>query len=219
METNYIQEIWKQHEAALEESRKLHLSLLKEVKTDKARSSLKSLLYLPISTLIFFTLAVFYSMNFIIANWSVWYFALSGGGVFIFSLLLVVLSIRQIVQILSIDYDVPIIQLQKKISRIKSSVVDNLRIVNWILPCFPLINIFFFKVLWNVDIVDNMSRKMVYIYAAVFIVLVIVSIIFSKLLTRKNINKKWMNWMLQGSGSQVEEALGFLREIEEFERK
>lgn len=219
METNYIQEIWKQHENALEESRKLNLSLLKEVKIDKAKSSLKSLLYLPISTLIFFAIALFYCLSFIIANWSVWYFALSGVSVFIFSLLFVVFSIRQIVLILSIDYDVPIIQLQKNISRIKSSVVDNLRLANWILPCFPLMNIFFFKILWNVDIMANISKKMGYIYAVVFIVLVIVSIIFSKLLTRKNINKRWMNWLLQGSGSQVDEALGFLREIKEFERK
>lgn len=80
-------------------------------------------------------------------------------------------------------------------------------------------NIFFFKILLNVDIVANMSRKMVYIYAAIFIVLLIVSIIFSKLLTRKNMNKKWMNWLLHGSGSQVDEALGFLREIKDFERK
>lgn len=219
MNINYIQEVWKQHETALEESRKLNLSLLKEVKIDKAKSSLKSLLYLPISTLIFFAIALIYCMSFIVANWFVWYFALSGAGVFIFSLLFVVLSIRQIVYILSIDYDVPIIQLQKNLSQIKSSIVDNLRLASWILPCSPLMNIFFFKVLWNVDIVDNMSNKMAYIYAAVFIALVVVSIILSKLLTRKNINKKWMSWLLHGSGSQVDEALGFLREIKEFERK
>ena len=217
MDINYIQEIWKQHETALEESRELNLALLKEVKIDKAKSSLRSLLYLPISTLIFYTFVLFYCLGFIINNWAIWYFAFSGMGIAIFSLLFVILSIRQLTQILSIDYGTPIVELQKNISRIKSSIVDNLRIANWIIPCFPLLNIFFFKVFWNVDIVAYMSSNMVYIYGAIFIILVIVSIFFSKLLSQRNINKKWMSWLLQGGGSQIDEALTFLDEVKEFE--
>jgi flavoprotein len=35
-------------------------------------------------------------------------------------------------------------------------------------------------------------------------------------LNPKNADKKWLNWLLQGSGSQVNEALEFLKEIDEF---
>lgn len=38
-------------------------------------------------------------------------------------------------------------------------------------------------------------------------------------LSSKNMDKKWLNWLLQGNGSQIGEALGFLKEIEEFEKE
>jgi hypothetical protein len=31
------------------------------------------------------------------------------------------------------------------------------------------------------------------------------------------VNKKWVNWLLQGNGSQINEAQNFIQEIEEFE--
>lgn len=31
-------------------------------------------------------------------------------------------------------------------------------------------------------------------------------------------DKKWVNWLIQGSGSQINEAIDFVKEIEEFEK-
>lgn len=219
MNINYIQDIWKQHETALIESRELNITLLKEIKIDKAKSSLRRLLYLPISSTVFYSFVLVASLGFIIDNWSVWHLALSGTVISLFSFSFIVLSIKQLWQILSIDYDTRIVTLQKNISLIKSSVIDNLRLANWIIPCFPFVTIFLFKVLWDVDIVANLSHQMLYVYGAIIVLLVVVSTVISLLLKPQNSNKKWMRWLLQGSGSQVDEAVAFLEEVRAFEKK
>ncbi len=49
------------------------------------------------------------------------------------------------------------------------------------------------------------------------IILEILSLLLLRALKPKNANKKWLNWLLWGSGSQVNEALTFLGQVEDFE--
>lgn len=219
MENLNIHELWKQNEALLDSTRKLNATLLREVKLDKAKSSLKSLLFLPISTLIFFLFATSYALYFAVANWGAWYFMFSAAVVALFSVMLVVSSFKQLQQILSVDYNAPIVKLQKDISKIKFSVVTNLRIGAWILPFSPFIGLFVVKALFQFDMVEVMNYNMVFSFGIATIILEALSLMALRALRPKNINKRWLNWMLQGSGSQVDEALGFLKQIEEFERE
>ncbi|MCW0483064.1 hypothetical protein [Gaoshiqia sediminis] len=219
MENLNIQEIWNQHGILLEKTRKLNESLLREVKLGQAKSSLKSLLFLPISTLLFYLIAASYGLYFTVVNWETWYFAFSGAVVTFFSLLFIASSIRQLKQILSIDYQAPVLKLQKDTSRIKVSVVYNLKIAAWILPFAPFIGLFLVKALFNFDLIQIINDGMIVSFAVVTIILEILSLFVLRALRPENISQKWLNWMLQGSGSQVDEALGFLTEIEEFEKE
>jgi hypothetical protein len=219
MENVNIHELWKQNEALLDSTRKLNATLLREVKLDKAKSSLRSLLFLPISTLIFSLFAASYALYFAVVNWGTWYFMFSGAVVSLFSVMLVVSSVRQLQQILSVDYNAPIVKLQKDISKIKFSVVTNLRIGAWILPFSPFIALFIMKALFRFDMVEVLNYHMVVSFGIATIILEALSLMVLRALRPKNINKKWLNWLLQGSGSQVDEALGFLKQIDEFEEE
>jgi len=73
--------------------------------------------------MVFFGLVASYAIYFAVENLENWYFIFSGGVVAFFSVMLVVSSIKQLMQILTIDYDEPVLKLQKDISRIKLSVV------------------------------------------------------------------------------------------------
>lgn len=219
MENVNIQEIWNQHGILLEKTRKLNESLLQEVKLGQAKSSLKSLLFLPISTLLFYLIAASYGLYFTIVNWETWYFAFSGAVVIFFSLLFIASSIRQLKQILSIDYEAPVLKLQKDTSQIKISVVYNLKIVAWLLPFTPFIGLFLVKALFNFDLTQIINYRMIISFGIVTIILEVLSLFILHALRLKNINQKWLHWLLQGSGSQVDEALGFLNEMEEFEEE
>ncbi len=219
MENDSIQEIWRQNEALLDNSRQLNLSLLKEVKLDKAQSSLRSLLFLPVSTGIFFTFAAFYALNFVIMHMSSWYFAFSGSVVAVFSIMYLVSSIKQLTHILSVDYEAPVVKLQKKMVQIKTSVITNLKIVAWALPFSPFIGLFLIKVLFNFDMTTLLNFHLIIAFVMITLLLGLFSSFILRALRRKNLHKKGLNWFLQGSGNQVDEALGFLHQIEEFEKE
>jgi hypothetical protein len=219
MEKLTIQELWSRQEAHLEETRTFNAEILREVKTDKARSSLRSLLFLPISTLLFFVLLAAYAVYFAASHLDSWYFIFSGGVVAFFSVLLVVSSIRQLYWILSFNTAAPIVQMQKAASKLKLAVVQNLRIAAMTLPFSPFIGVFAAKVLLGVDIVASMAFSVILSFGILMIALEVVSWFILRALRPKNFNKPWLNWLLQGSGSQVDEAMGFLGQIEDFEQE
>jgi hypothetical protein len=219
MENLTIQELWSRQEAHLEETRTFNAEILREVKTDKARSSLRSLLFLPISTLLFFVLLAAYAVYFAASHLDSWYFIFSGGVVAFFSVLLVVSSIRQLYWILSFNTAAPIVQMQKAASKLKLAVVQNLRIAAMTLPFSPFIGVFAAKVLLGVDIVASMAFSVILSFGILMIALEVVSWFILRALRPKNFNKPWLNWLLQGSGSQVDEAMGFLGQIEDFEQE
>ncbi len=212
-----IQEIWKQNEALLNRTIKVNVDLFKEVKLDKAKSSLKGLLFLPVSTLVFYLITASYGMYFMVTNFDTWYFVFSGAVVALFSAMFVISSIKQLYQILSIDYNDPILKLQKDISKVKLSVIHNLRIAAWLLPFGPFVGLFLVKALLGFDVMTLVNFAMVISFGVVTVILEIISLLILKGLRAGNINKKWLNLFLKGSGSQVDEALGFLRQIETFE--
>lgn len=217
MDISNIQEIWKQYETQLNSARELNITLLKEVKLDNAKSSLKSLLFLPISTIFFFVSVTSYAMYFTIIYPGTWYYKFSGAVVIFFSLLYILSSIKQLKLILSVDYNTPVVKIQADIAQIKTSVVTNLRIAAWLLPFSPFIGLFFFNTLFNFDLMVLVNYNMMISFGVIIIFLEIISLMLLRALRPKNINKKWLNWLLKGSGSQVDETLNFLNQIKEFE--
>lgn len=217
MEHIDIQNLWKQSEALLEENRKLNLTLLKEIRLDKAKSSLKRLFFLPISTLLFYNVVGFYAIYFAITNAEHWYFAFSGTIVAFFSFWLVCTSINQLKLILSIDYTDAVVNIQKKLATLKVAIVQNLRVVAWLLPFGPFVGLFICKALFNIDVMTLLNFNMLISFGISTILLEIISLMLLNALQTKRINTKWLNFLLQGSGSQVNEALHYLKTIEDFQ--
>ncbi len=217
MENLNIQDIWKQNEQLLDRTRKLNGQLLRELKMDKAKASLKRLLFLPISTLVFYSILSSYALCFMVNHWGTWYFMLAGGAVAFFSTWLLISSIQQIKRILSLDYDAPILTLQSNLALLKTNIIQNLRIAAYLLPFGPFVGLFFFKVVFNVDLMQVLDYNMIVSFGVITIVLEVLSLLLLRALRPKNSHERWLNFLLQGSGSQVDEALGFLEQIKEFE--
>ena len=217
MENISIQEIWKQNEVILEQTRALNLKVLKEVKLGKVKSTLKNLLFLPVSTLVFYTSVASYGLYFAIQNVDTWYFMFSGAVVAFFSALYILSSIKQLKQLLLINYDAPVLEMQTELSKIKLSVVTNLRIAAYMLAFGPFIGLFVLKVLFNIDMVLLLNSTMMISFGVVTVLLEILSLMLLRALHPKNMNKKWLNWLLKGNGSQVDEAIGFINEMKRFE--
>lgn len=219
MEHIDIQQLWKQNEVLIEQNRKLNVELLKEVKIDKAKSSIKSLLFFPVSTLIFYTLVASYAMYFAIVNYDYWYFIFSGLVITFFSVWFIIASIMQLKLILSLDYNKEILKIQEDLSKIKLAIVKKIRIAAWLLPFGPFIALFLVKAILNLDLMEIINFKMLVSFGIITVVLEFISFLILKALSPKNINKKWLNWLLMGNGSQVNEAIDFMEDIKRFEDK
>lgn len=219
MENITLQEIWKQNEAFLDKTRLLNIHLLKQVKTAKVKSSIRSLLFLPISSIIFYVLVASYAVYFMIVNSESAYLMVSGAIIAFFSVLLIISSIKQLKQMLSIDFSKPITEMQTKISQMKLSIVTNFKIAAWFLPFAPFSGLFFFKALLNLDLTPIINNHVMIALGIITVLLEIASILILRALRAQNIDKKWMNCLLKSSGSQLDDALNFLNEIKEFEKE
>ena len=217
MDIEQLRDAWQNQEQKLEATRSLNISVLKELKLDKAKSKINQLLFLPISSLVFFSLLICFTVQFLIRNLETWYFAFSASIILFFSFAFVVSSVRQLHDILSLDYQQPVTILQRKFSNLKLSILFNLKIAAAILPFSPFVGIFVLKVLFDFDATEFISLQQIWIFAGITVILQILALFFSAKLKSKNADKNYINWLLKGNGSQIEEAKSFLAEIEDFE--
>lgn len=214
-----IQETWNRHEKKLDQSLKLNLVLLKKVNLSNARSKLNSLIWQNAATIIFFFTVAMYGIVFAIENNQVLHYLISGlvlafwAGAFSFG------SANQLKKILKLDYSLPILELQKKLIAIKLSILKYLRLIVWTLPFHLAFMIITFKSIYGVDIIAQNSKEWLAWNFALSGLFLVIAIYFQTKSIEENLNKKWINWLLQGSGSQINEALVFMKEIEEFEKE
>ncbi|MDF9800853.1 hypothetical protein OKW21_006116 [Catalinimonas alkaloidigena] len=196
-------------------SQELYQTLQKEVKLHQAELALKKLLFLPVSTLVFFLVVSSYGAYFVVEHRETWYFAFSGSVVTIFSVLYTLLSIRLLSKILFMDYDAPVAKIQRSLAQAKSLAVDNLRLAAWLLPFAPFVGVFATRAIFDFDLTTIVSMDFVAAFGLITIILEIISLVILKAIRLNNINKKWMQWLLTGSGSQVDKALSYLGQIDD----
>lgn len=219
MEYPNINEIWKQNEAVLDQTRTLNTTLLREVKLNALKSSLTKLLFFPTAILVFFTLTASYALYFVVKHPPTWYFVFSASIVIFFSLFYISSSIKQLNQLLSFDYQAPVVELQTKVTQLKTTFIRNLKIAAWVLPFGPFIGVFTLEAILNVDVIALSNNSILVSFGISTVLLQVVSLIILNALKPKNLNKKWTNWMLKGNGSQLDEAFQFLDELKSFETK
>ena len=109
------------------------------------------------------------------------------------------------------------VKIQKKLASLKTAIIQNLRIAAWFLPFGPFVGLFVCKALFDMDLMALLDFNMIVSFGITTILLEVVSLLILKALHPNRMNKKWLNWLLQGSGSQVNDALEDLKSIENFQ--
>ncbi|NBC04628.1 MAG: hypothetical protein GVY20_13100 [Bacteroidetes bacterium] len=219
MDLSNLQQTWNRFEKKLDQNRQLNLYLLRKVNLEKTKSKLSSLIWQQALTIIFYLIAGSWFIYFSAFHWGNWTSMFSGGILAVWSFIATASAIYQLQLILNLDYSKPVIQLQKKLMTLKTSIIRNLRLAGWVLPFYMAFVVVGFQVLFGVDIIHEMEPQ-VLVWNGIFsVTLIFVSLWIHKKLSPKNADKDWLNWLIQGSGSQVNEALEFLKEIDEFEKE
>lgn len=210
--------LWKAQDAKLEQTLTLNKKLLKEVVTQKAKTSLRGLsklktrgiisfcVYLVVLGLILSYAITHYSSG---AN----YFIISIGAIFLINIKGLYDYIKHLAWVSNIDYDGNILTIQQKLSKLQFSIVKHSRTMTL---QFPFFTTFYLSNSWFPQSVPVGYLIFQLALTGMFTYL---SFWLYKNQTVENLDKKWYKILLAGSGGRsVAEALAFYKELEEYKK-
>jgi hypothetical protein len=209
-----LQNTWSKHEEKLQKSINLNLELLKRINVKSARSKMTSLIWLNAITLVFYQVVMWYFVYYTVLSWPVVQFVIAGLILAVWSGIISYGAVKQLKLILEIDYAGPVTIVQKQLQKVKIAIVHFLRMALMILPFHMVFIIVINDILFNVDIIKVADPLWMILQT---LILIIPTVWIYRNLSPENVNKKWVNWLLKGNGSQINEAQNFIKEIEKFE--
>jgi hypothetical protein len=221
MEDINLENIWKAYDQKIEEARILNLQswvvnmqTFEYVQTHKAKTILHSLGRFKMAAIFIGVLWVAFLGLLVYGNaWKNMYFSCSLLLLMLFSILAIVVYIKQIVLIREINYSESIIVTQQKLEELQFSTIRFVRILWLQMP-------FYTTWFWNSDWIMHDTLNFVLIQLPVTFFFVFLSIWLYRNITVKNADKKWWLRILLGNkewGSVVK-AMSYLLEIEEFKK-
>ncbi|MFT4786159.1 MAG: hypothetical protein ACI8QD_001518 [Cyclobacteriaceae bacterium] len=217
MKTDELQKLWMQIDQTADDN--LAKSLMQQVQLERSQSKMNQLVIIKTLNLLIAGGTSIALSSYAFDRFTQLPQFVAGTLLAIWMLAISIATIRELVLILHIDYSDPISLLQKKLIEIKLTSIKYLRLSVWILPFSFAFVVLFFDLIWGLDIVAAGDRNwMISYFALTVIVFVPAAIWMHTKLAPKNASKKWMNNLLQGNGSQIEEALLRLQRIEAFEK-
>ncbi|REE05659.1 hypothetical protein [Marinoscillum furvescens] len=220
MEIDQLKLYWKQYDEKLDRNWKLNMHLLRTTNTSKARNELNKLTWVIGITLAFYVLATYYFVHFTIGGWPSPYLVGSGAILSIWTLIISVGCVHELELISRIDFSEPVATVQGKLLRLKLIIIRYLRLVVWIFPFFMAFIAWFFKALFGIDIMLHADPTWLWSNVAIGVLVFLpFSIWAHRKLSPKNANKPWMNKLIIGNGSQINKALEFIGEIDEFDKE
>lgn len=218
MEDTDIINLWKLQDAKIEQALEINKYVLKEVIGQKARSAMRSLTYLLSWGIVLFILYLG-----ILGNLLVWAISDFSPGLICFILSLSVIFlinikglsdyIKHVYLVKTISYDGRIAETQKSLVLLQLSVIQHTRTMFLQVP-------FFSTLFLNINLFVH-PVNLVYIIFQVTLtgVLVYGTYQLYRNLTIDNLDKRWLQVLISGTGGKaVMKALVFYREIEAFEQ-
>ncbi|GAB3919280.1 hypothetical protein [Larkinella terrae] len=222
MELHELQTMWNEYDKKLDDSLKLNRQLFRELKLDKAKSKLRTLMNVKIAELI---------VQFIMGGFLIWYMVKSAGKLpFIatalvllgFVLVGMVLSLKQVFIIKQIKrgYSGAIAPLQKKLEKLKILLVQYVKWSYLPIPLSPLFTVLGAEIWFKYDFFANKSGDFWWWCFGIGVLLFAFVAWLNHQLNQETIKPFWVRNFLNGSGwSQINAANAFLKEIENFEKE
>ena len=214
-----MRELWIGFDQKLERNWKLNVELLKRSNLDKARDKMTNLIWVKSMALAFYASAMFFFLYFAISNWAVPHIAGTGFLLASWALAIVMASIHELDLVSKINFSESVTISQKKLHKLRLTIIKYIRLGVWIAPLYFAFVILMFKLAWNLDIVAVGDSAWIQSNIVLSVLLVPAAVWAHRKLSAKNAEKKWMNRLLAGNGSQITDALSFIGEIEEFEKE
>ncbi|MBK6407680.1 MAG: hypothetical protein IPN03_09675 [Holophagales bacterium] len=221
MELDDLKRQWEDQDRKLDVRLRLNARLLNDsvlAKADTATKALSRLLWLELALSV---AAVLLTGSFLASHISEARFVIPAAGLHLSVIALIVASIRQLVAIGTLDYDAPIVGIQKRLESLR---VERIRATKWTLLCSPLLwtplLIVALKGVFGVDAYETCGAAFL-IANLLFGVLVILLAVWT---ARRYASRMERSPFVQGlmrdlAGDSLNAAAGFLSSISRFEEE
>lgn len=225
MDTTELKSIWQAYDAKLEKSLKLNLHCIQTIQTQKIKSTFTSLKAFKITEIIIGVLLIFFLGNFLYNNITEAYFVVAAGILMVFCSLAIIGSIKQIALITQISYTQNVVNNQKKLALLQSSVllqssiIKYLRLVFLNLPFYTAYIIIGFKIFLNTDIVARGDKNWWISQITISILFIPLSIWLYNKISYKNMHINWVRRLIENAGGKsISKVMDFIKELNEFEK-
>lgn len=216
MSTDEFQEIWKEYDRRLERSLSLSRRLFTDLQQQKVGTELRPVVRYRVVTIVMgivWLLLMAFCLYVVVVRTQV-VMAISFGAFCVCTIIGIAGAIRDVLVIRSIHYSGNVVGTQRKLVKMQSSMVRDIRLA-WLQMPF-----------WASFFVSNGmiragGRLFFFIEVPIFLFFVGLAIFLYVNITVENAqNKKWVAAMVRGAGSKrLVRALALLKELEEFERE
>ncbi|MBK9373955.1 MAG: hypothetical protein IPN03_09535 [Holophagales bacterium] len=219
MELDDLKRPWEDQDRKLDASLRLNARLLHDsvlAKADTATKRLSRLLWLG---LVMNFAAALLTGSFLANHISEARFVIPAAGLHLSVIALLVASIRQLVAIGTLDYDAPIVVIQKRLESLR---VERIRATKWTLLCSPLLwtplLIVALKGLFGVDAYETCGAGFLIANLLFGVLVILLAVWISRRYAARMGRSPFVQRLMRDlAGDSLNAAAGFLRSISRFE--
>lgn len=227
MELDELKTMWQSNDAKLEKSLKLNEQNVELIQTQKVASKLTPLYRQRVVECIFHSIAIVLLLAFLFKNISQFPYTISAIALLAFYTTTFINALKQINLIKNIDFNKDLATMQSSLVLLQTHIVSYAKLAVLFIPAFlaypsiitKVIKDFDIKALADFDIIAKSNGSWWTAQVVAFIILIPLGVWFYKMVTYKNVDKKWVKkFILKSSGTRVAKALEFLKELQSLKK-
>ena len=214
MSADEFQQLWKAYDARLSRSLDLNRRIFTELQRQKVGAELRPLVRVRVLTIVLgvLWLALIGFCGYVVRSQPV--MVVSFGVFFVCTVIGIAGCIRDVVVMRTVTYADNVVETQRKLVGLQSTMFRDLRLAWLQLP-------FWASFFVSNAFIRNSGAALYFVELPVFLGLAVLAVVLYRNLTVENVGKKrWVAAMVRSAGSRrLSRAIGLLKELEEFERE
>lgn len=213
MENNELLQVWKSYDQKLDQLLEIDKRRTYEKALNSAKKRFNKLTYEPIFEIILAIIFMSFTGRLMVAVWGIWPLTVVAVAFHAFLIFTIAFDVNLIYRVKSLNYDLPMAELQKQIHRIKKAKMMEIRIILWGLAVLtgPFVLAFLYVLLGQQQI-GEIPNQFWYVNGSLCLILAFVALHLSAGLSKpKTQLQKWFTSKLKYGG--LDESKAILTEL------
>ena len=209
MENNELIQVWKSYDQKLDQLLEIDKRRTYKKALSAAKKRFNKLTYEPIFEIVLAVIFMSFTGRLMVAIWGVWPLTVVAVAFHAFLIFTIAFDVNLIYRVKSLNYDLPMAELQKQIHQIKKAKMMEIRIILWGLAVLtgPFVLAFLYVLLGQQHI-GEIPNQFWYVNGSLCLILAFVALHLSAGLSKpKTKMQKWFTSKLKYGGLDESEAI------------